>query len=213
MTATVNSFQDYYQGNYYHFFLKKAVAKANGRESHYNILSLLLDKPLIDGVDGEILYDTYAGMSVLHMLIPRVQIMMLYLLHRYGENIISVRDSIIDSRKRPSEILQLYSELTLTRFNSNLYRCLDVGTEEELTFLLGMKPIKFINTDVPSLRESIQHILDINNYSPSGIEEVVDIAVNNKRIEAAAMTCRALSYPEYVVSEIAGIIERWTLSI
>lgn len=213
MTATVNSFQDYYQGNYHHFFLKKAIARANGRESHYNILSLLLDKPLIDEVDGEVLYDTYAGMSVLHMLIPRVQIMMLYLLYKESGRVLSIRDSIIDSRKRPSEILQLYSELTLTRFNSNLYRCLDVGTEEELTFLLGMKPIKFINPEVPSLRDNMQHILDMNNYSPSGIEEVVDIAVNNKRIEAAVMTCRALSYPEYVVSEVAGIIERWTLSI
>jgi len=211
MTATLNSFKEYYLGNYSQFFLKKAIAKANGNEAHYNLLSLLLDTPLVDETDNEVLYDLYAGMSILHMLPPRVQVMFLYLFYKESSKII--RDTTIDSRKQPSQILRINSDLTLVRFNSDIYRCLDVGTEEELTFLLGMKPIKFIDPNALSLRDNIQTILDLNNYSPSGIEEVVSIALNNKRIEAAVMTCQSLSYPTYIVNEIAGIIERWILNI
>lgn len=61
-------------------------------------------------------------------------------------------------------------------------------------------------------RERLEKFFELTNFKIDNLDKVIDIAVNNNRIEAALIFCQYFDYPLYLTQQIINKIEVWILN-
>lgn len=222
-----NSKKDYYNGDYYKYFLKECVATAGGNLQQIELFNFLLSYSMesIDKTTKKKIpfYDQRAGLSLLFILPPKFQLLLslvlyeeevrtanLILLNPDTKNRLDYKINI----KQPIEVLMLNQKITKCPIGNIILKIIsevklqsfvENNTYDKLLNLLGIE--RSIIREEYCLRDKVERIFSLETVAVK--DKYIDIAVNNNRLEAGVMIGLALGYTEECIRQLAAVIERW----
>ena len=126
--------------------------------------------------------------------------------------------NLLELQLPPITTSLLTPKLNLKRYNNMFGYSLDnsIFFKSTITSLnsfgiLGFNPI--VSTQQELLpRERLEKFFNSVNFEMDNLDRVIDIAVNNNRIEAACIFCCYFNYPDKITQQVINKLELWNLN-
>lgn len=230
MAGYITSNNDFYKGNYHSFNLKKTIADAGGEYSHLHLFQFLLTPSLIavnkTTNKKRVFHDQRGAESLLFIFPPKVQIVLSLLLYyeekRVEDKFIDLIEYELDSKiEPPDEVIKLNSNISQVPVGDNFYRLLiecrnlelpNRYIENKLKFLLCIKNKELLYSDKDiTIRQKIDRVMRVLNYTTPYLELYKDIATMNNRLDTAVLIGQVLGYRKEYIQRLGGIVEQWQL--
>lgn len=202
--------------------LRAALLAAGSTAAQYSLFELLTQYSLVavpkQGLNGEVstpLFDMRAGQALLVLFPVNVQALLAYVLTQEEQLIVDHFEGtadfdgfdLLDSRKTAGQLLELSGAAIQLRVSPYLVGCMAAPLPvSHLLYLLGMGGSLSLDG---YLRDKLDSVFEVCNYSSPLVEPYKDVATNGDRVSAAQLLCGLFSYGSTHTRAITGIVETW----
>ncbi len=230
MAGFLLSNKQFYKGNYHQFSLSKALASTSATISHISLFNYLLTPSIVaENLEDNktiVYHDTKAVQSLLFIFPPKLQILFSILFYNEELTIKNNYESLSNysftyNISTPLDIIFINQGLTNLPIGTSFIQLLNESInctlpssylEDKLNFLLCLNnKQQLYSIDDLTIRDKIDRITNICNYTNTMLSSFKDIAISNDRLQSAVIIGKLLGYSNSAIQDIAGIIEKWQL--